>query len=203
MVERSVPLAAMADAMLAWELNGAPIPLAHGGPLRIVVPGYSGVNSVKYVKRLAFTVEQSLAAIQQTGYRMSPLGEKHKSSEPSVWEMSPKSWINSPTAEGGTLRTGLVVVRGVAFGGTAAAQKVEVSVDGAQTWREARLLGPDMGRYAWRAFALAVPLSGGTHTLMSRVWDARGMVQAEHRIENAGGYSNSSWRDHAVQVTVV
>jgi sulfite oxidase len=50
-VERSVPLEAMDNAILAWEMNGEPIPLAHGGPLRVIVPGYYGVNNVKYVKR--------------------------------------------------------------------------------------------------------------------------------------------------------
>jgi sulfite dehydrogenase len=192
----------MADALLAWELNGAPLPVAHGGPLRVVVPGFTGVNSVKYVKRLAFTVEQSPAAIQQTGYRMSPPGEKHKPSEPSVWEMAPKSWINSPLPEGSALRAGRVVIEGVAFGGINAAAKVEVSIDGGASWKPARFIGPDMGRYAWRQFALAVQLPAGTHTLMSRVTDSKGTVQAEARIENAGGYSNSSWRDHAVTLTV-
>ena len=75
MVERSVPASAMADALLPWEMNGAPIPLAHGGPLRLIVPGYNGVNNVKYIKRLAFTTAQSDAAIRRTGYRMSPPGE--------------------------------------------------------------------------------------------------------------------------------
>ena len=55
MVERSVPWTAMEDAILAWELNGRPIPLAHGGPLRLIIPGYYGVNNIKYVKRVAFT----------------------------------------------------------------------------------------------------------------------------------------------------
>ena len=61
-VERSVPLQALEDAMLAWEMNGEPMPHAHGGPLRLIVPGYSGVNNIKYVKRLAFTREQTDAA---------------------------------------------------------------------------------------------------------------------------------------------
>ncbi len=70
MVERSVPKDAMADALLAWEMNGAPIPLAHGGPLRLVVPGYNGVNNVKYIKRLAFTAKETDAKIMAHGYRM-------------------------------------------------------------------------------------------------------------------------------------
>lgn len=76
MVERSIPLEAVDDAILAWEINGQPIPLAHGGPLRLVVPGYTGVNNVKYIKQLAFTKEQSAANIQQNSYRLAPVGEK-------------------------------------------------------------------------------------------------------------------------------
>jgi sulfite dehydrogenase len=89
MVERSVPLEAMEDALLAWEMNDDPIPLAHGGPLRVIVPGYNGVNNVKYVKQLAFTAEQSEARIQTTGYRLSPPGTKGDPSQPSIWAMAP------------------------------------------------------------------------------------------------------------------
>ncbi len=202
MVERSVPLSAMTDALLAWEVNGVPIPLAHGGPLRIIVPGYSGVNNVKYIKRLAFTTQQSDAAIQKTGYRLSPPGQKGDPSQPSVWEMGVKSWINSPGPEGGAVPAGLVQVKGVAFGGVHAVKAVEVSVDGGKTWKEARFVGPDLGRYAWRQFALAVQLPAGTHTLASRAIDAQGNRQPEERFENAAGYNNNSWRDHAFQVTV-
>lgn len=202
MVERSVPLKAMGDALLAWELNGAPIPLAHGGPLRIIVPGYSGVNNVKYIKRLAFTAQESDAAIQKTGYRLSAPGQKGDPSQPSIWEMGVKSWINSPAPEGGTVPAGMVQVKGVAFGGAHAVKAVEVSVDGGKTWKEARFVGPDLGRYAWRQFALAVQLPPGTHTIASRAIDAQGNRQPEERVENAGGYNNASWRDHALQVTV-
>src|SRR3546814_16200318 len=58
-IERSVPISALEDAILAWELNGQALPLAHGGPLRMIVPGYTGVNSIKYIKHLAFTKEKS------------------------------------------------------------------------------------------------------------------------------------------------
>lgn len=83
-VERSVPLSAIEDSILAWEMNGEPLSLAHGGPLRVIVPGYTGVNSIKYIKRLAFTAEQSPASIQQNSYRMSPLVLKlHLKTRPS------------------------------------------------------------------------------------------------------------------------
>lgn len=202
-VERSVPADAMADALLAWELNGQPIPLAHGGPLRLVVPGYTGVNSIKYLRRLAFTAAESDAAIQQTDYRITPAEEKsQRPTDPSVWQMPPKSWINAPLPETGTLRAGPVRVEGVAFCGVHAVQRVELSIDGGATWRRAELVGPDLGRFAWRQFALSVDLPAGRHVLASRVTDVRGNVQAENRVENKGGYLNSSWRDHAVTVTV-
>ena len=96
LVERSVPVKALDDALLAWEMNGEPLSLAHGGPLRLVVPGYQGVNNIKYVKRVAFGSAQSQARIMSHGYRMSPPGSKASPDQPSVWEMGVKSWINGP-----------------------------------------------------------------------------------------------------------
>jgi sulfite dehydrogenase len=201
-VERSVPLKAMEDALLAWEMNGEPVPHAHGGPLRLIVPGYSGVNNIKYIKRLAFTQTETDAKIQKTGYRMSPPGQKGDPSQPAVWEMDVKSWINAPAPEAGPVRAGMVQIHGVAMGGMNAAARVEVSLDGGQTWKEARLVGPDLGRYAWRQFVLPVKLAPGTYLLASRATDNKGKVQVEATPDNAGGYLNSGWRAHAVQITV-
>lgn len=202
-VERSVPLRAMADAMLAWEMNGAPISLAHGGPLRLIVPGYTGVNNVKYIKRLAFTPEQSEANIQRNRYRMSPPGEKGNPNYPSVWEMGTKSWINSPAPDNGPVPAGMVQIKGVAFGGIRAVKGVEVSIDGGKTWKAARFVGPDIGKYAWRQFVLGVKLPAGTHTIASRAIDTEGNLQPEEPLENNSGYNNNSWRNHALQITVV
>ena len=202
MVERSVPIKALPDALLAWELNGAPIPLAHGGPLRLVLPGYSGINNVKYVKRVAFSAKESDARIMSHGYRVTPPGATAEPNQPSVLEMSVKSWINGPTADNGPMSAGPVQIHGVAFGGTQPVQRVEVSTDGGKTWRDARLVGPDLGRFAWRQFVYTTRLTAGTHTLASRATDAAGNVQPETRIENIGGYNNASWLDHAVKVTV-
>lgn len=201
-VERSVPLAALEDALLAWEMNGEPVPLAHGGPLRLIVPGYTGVNNIKYIKQLAFTPKESEAKIMSHGYRISPPGSKGDPSQPSVQEMSVKSWINSPIPEDGQLAAGMVQIQGVAFGGMDAVKGVEVSIDGGKTWKQARLIGPDMGKYAWRQFALLAHLPKGTHTLASRATDVKGNVQPETRGENQSGYNNTSWADHAVTVTV-
>lgn len=201
-VERSVPLAALEDALLAWEMNGEPVPLAHGGPLRLIVPGYTGVNNIKYIKQLAFTPKESEAKIMSHGYRISPPGSKGDPSQPSVQEMSVKSWINSPIPEDGQQAAGMVQIQGVAFGGMDAVKGVEVSIDGGKTWKQARLIGPDMGKYAWRQFALLAHLPKGTHTLASRATDVKGNVQPETRGENQSGYNNTSWADHAVTVTV-
>ena len=206
MVERSVPVAAMSDALLAWEMNGAPISLAHGGPLRLIVPGYTGVNNIKYIKQLEFTAQESDARIMSHGYRISPPGGKGDPSQPSVQEMTVKSWINSPNAEGGVastaLKAGLTQIHGVAFGGLNAVKGVEVSVDGGKTWQAARLVGPDLGKYAWRQFVLQASLRAGSLTLASRATDSAGNVQPETRGENQSGYNNTSWADHAVKVTV-
>jgi len=201
-VERSVPVAAMVDALLAWEMNGAPISLAHGGPLRLIVPGYTGVNNIKYIKQLAFTSAESDARIMSHGYRITPPGAKADPAQPSVQEMTVKSWINSPNGEGGATAAGLMQIQGVAFGGLNAVKKVEVSIDGGKSWREARLVGPDMGKYAWRQFVLSARLPAGNYMLASRATDSAGHVQPETRGENVSGYNNTSWADHAVKVTV-
>ncbi|MEO0763809.1 MAG: molybdopterin-dependent oxidoreductase, partial [Pseudomonadota bacterium] len=121
MVERSVPIAAHEQALLVWELNGEPLPLAHGGPLRLVVPGYYGVNNVKHVKRLAFTEEETQAKIQQSGYRMREVGAGGAPDQPSMFEMNVKSWVTHPLLDAST---GRVLISGVALGGTETLDKV-------------------------------------------------------------------------------
>ena len=202
LVERSVPIEALGDAILAWELNGEPIPLAHGGPLRLVVPGYQGVNNIKYIKRLAWTTVRTKARSMATRYRLQPPGTKTSPDQRSVWEMVVKSWINGPLSEEGPLKAGMTQIHGVAFAGMQPVQGVEVSVDGGATWNRAQLIGPDLGRFAWRQFVLPVRLAPGTHVLASRATDAAGHAQPAEREENIRGYNNNSWRDHAVTVTV-
>lgn len=202
-VERSVPLSATEDAILAWEINGEPLPLAHGGPLRVIVPGYTGVNSVKYIKHLAFTKEQSPASIQQNSYRFSPIGVKGTPKHDALWELPPKSWISYPSQPDETVKAGKVQISGVALGGMSAPKAVEVSVDGGKNWQKATFVGPDLGKYAWREFVLGVELAPGTHQLASRTTSEDGKSQPEERIENNRGYINNSWRDHMVTVKVV
>jgi sulfite dehydrogenase len=201
-VERSVPLAAMQDALLAWEMNGSPVPLAHGGPLRLIVPGYQGVNNIKYIKELTFSAQESDAKIMSHGYRITPQGGKSDPSQPSVQEMNIKSWINSPFTDGGPVKPGKVQIQGVAFGGLHAVKGVEVSINGGKTWQQARFVGPDLGKYAWRQFVLETLLGSGSYTLASRATDTAGKSQPETRGENQSGYNNNSWADHAFKITV-
>lgn len=202
-IERSVPLSAVEDAILAWEINGEALPLAHGGPLRVIVPGYTGVNSIKYIKHLAFTKDQSPASIQQNSYRFSPIGVKGTPQYDAVWELPPKSWINYPSQPDEEVKAGKVQISGVALGGMSAAKKVEVSINGGKDWQEAKFVGPDLGKYAWREFVLGAELSAGTHQLASRTTSEDGKSQPEDRIENNRGYINNSWRDHMVTVKVI
>jgi sulfite dehydrogenase len=200
-VERSVPWTAMESAILAWELNGEPIPLAHGGPLRVIIPGYYGVNNVKYVKRVAFTENETPASIQSSGYRVRPIGQKGAPMQPTMWEMNLKSFVTHP-AGNAPLRAGPTQVHGVAWSGESPVSAVEVSIDGGKTWRAARFFGPDMGRYAWRQFVLPVTLAAGSYDITSRAIAEDGEVQPELRVENERAYAHNGWRDHAVKVTV-
>ncbi|NWO04811.1 MAG: sulfite oxidase [Alteromonadaceae bacterium] len=198
-VERSIPTRALESALLAWEMNDEPLPRTHGGPLRLVVPGYYGVNNIKYVKNVAFTENQTDAKIQASSYRIRDVGVKGSPDQPSMWEMNVKSWVTAPLESG---QNGRNMIYGVAFGGTAALEGVEVSVDGGKTWKQARFLGPDLGPYAWRPFVLAADLSSGQHRIVSRATDVEGNTQPEGRTDNERGYGHNGWSDHGVTITV-
>ncbi|GHE19625.1 sulfite oxidase [Halomonas urumqiensis] len=199
MVERSIPTEALESALLAWEMNDEPLDRAHGGPLRLVVPGYYGVNNVKYVRQLAMTEEQTDAKIQVSGYRVRDVGVSGSSDQPSMWEMNVKSWVTLPLD---TTHEGRNLIYGVAFGGTKAIDKVEVSVDGGESWQEAEIIGPDLGPYAWRPFVLATELSSGEHRIVSRATDMDGNSQPRERTDNERGYGHNGWEDHGVSVNV-
>jgi DMSO/TMAO reductase YedYZ molybdopterin-dependent catalytic subunit len=198
-VERSVPLSVLDTAILAWDMNGAPVPVAHGGPLRLIVPGYYGVNNIKYVKQIAFTDKETDVNIQKSGYRMRPVGQKGAPDQPSMWGMSIKSWVTHPLKES---EKGPVQIYGVAFGGTNAVKSVEVTVDGGKTWKAARFVGPDLGRYAWRTFVLSADLKPGSYMIASRATDTKGVKQPENYEENERGYGHNGWKSPAVDVTI-
>lgn len=203
-VERSVPVdKALNDCLLVWEMNGAALPLIHGGPLRLVVPGYFGVNNVKWVKRIALTEEETGASIQASSYRFRDIGEAGTPAHPSMYRMPVKSWLNGPGADGISVSPGPTSLHGVSFSGERGIEKVEVSADGGQSWLEAQLVGPDLGPDAWRSFVLPVDLSLGNHRFVSRATDRAGDIQPRDAIPNHRGYGHNGWYDPALEIEVV
>ena len=196
-VERSVPLKVYKDAILAWEMNGVPLPNAHGGPLRSIPPGYFGINNVKHLGKLAFTETESDVKYMKTSYRISPIGKKGPE-YPSCWEMPIKSWIVRPTEY---VKAGKVQIAGVAMGGTKKVKSVKVSIDGGQSWKKAKFVGPDLGKYAWRQFVFEANLEPGNYNLASKA-SAGSDTQPELRYENRRGYAHNGWKDHSVNVEV-
>lgn len=200
-VERSVPKKVYKDAMLAWEMNGVPLPNAHGGPLRMVTPGYFGINNVKHLGQVAFTKTESTVKYMKSSYRISPIGKKG-SQYPSCWEMPVKSWITRPTDETGTVKAGNVQIVGVAMGGTKKVRSVKVSIDGGQSWKKAKFVGPDLGKYAWRQFVFEANLAPGSYNLASKA-STGGKTQPELRYENRRGYAHNGWKDHSANIKAV
>ena len=192
-VERSIPIEkGMTDCLIAWELNGEPIPLSHGGPVRLVVPGYFGCNQIKYVQHIAATLEQSKAKIQQSGYRFREIGKKGNADQPSMWRMPVKSWIVSSQ----TISEGRHRFNGVAFSGERGVKAVEYSLDG-ENWQEASFYGPDLGVHAWRCFQFEIENApAAAIAVYTRATDTAGDVQPKERAENERGYGNNSWFDH-------
>jgi len=203
-VERSIPISkALGDTLLAWEMNGAPIPITHGGPLRLIVPGFYGCNHIKYVKQLAFADKETNATIQRTGYRLRPIGVAGNPKQPSMWRMPVKSWVNGPGADGVPVLAGRVTFYGVALSGERGIRRVEISLDRGKTWVNARLEGPDLGPNAWRVFSYTVKLAPGQYMVASRATDSKDDVQPIHRVENERGYGYNAWLDAALTVNLV
>jgi len=183
------------EVVLAWEMNGAPLPPVHGGPVRVVVPGYIGARSVKWLDRVELRAEPWDGHFQVTAYRLlapdeapapgvgMPLGEVALNAE-----------ILEPAA-GARVAAGRVAARGYAFaGGERQVARVDVSADGGATWRRAELL-EDLGRWAWRLWRAELDLGPGEHELCVRAWDSAGATQPENpaTVWNPKGYANSAW----------
>jgi sulfite oxidase len=203
-VERSIPIGkAMRDVLLAFELNGKPLPVAHGGPVRLVVPGYYAINWIKYPSKVAFTAEESRAPIMAADYRICPVdAEAADSSKPTCWAMNVKSWVTVPLDDS-QRRPGPVTAVGVAFAGERPIQRVEVTTDGGASWNDATLVGPDLGPAAWRQFSFTFHAAAGSYTLASRATDSAGNTQPEHLEPNLHGYQANGWREPAVNIQVV
>lgn len=185
----SIPLAkaTAGEVLLAWTMNGRPLPLVHGGPVRVVVPGYIGARSVKWVTGVTVRDRPSDNYFQAVAYRLPPEGAP-------LGPVAPGSDILAP-GERAVLPAGPVMVHGYAFGGDEhGVDRVEVSADGGLSWRPADL-DPAYGRWAWRLWRAVLDLPAGEITIVARAWDLDGVCQPESAasVWNPGGYVNNAW----------
>jgi sulfite oxidase len=203
---RSIPLArALAsDTIIAYRMNGEPLSLAHGAPLRLVVPGWAGDHWVKWLTGIHVQAEEADGFFMQTAYRVpnapvSPGAIVAPHEMRSATTFPVKSLIATPE-EGHTTRVGVQEVAGVAFSGEAAIQSVEISLDGAKTWRPAELEGAaGMGR--WQVFRLRAPKqTPGPMTAIARAIERGDRVQPEHAAWNPSGYFWNGWHRVSWQV---
>lgn len=191
---RSIPVEkAMApETLLAYEMNGEPLPAVHGFPLRAIVPGWIGSANVKWLVRVAVLEQPHDGHFMVKGYRFprSPVapGEKVDPKDMEVvTELDVKSVIAQP-GDGARIATGSVKVTGAAWAGEAEIARVDVSTDFGRTWQPARL-GADRARYAWRLWELDwMVRERGAYLLMSRATDSRGRTQPIAPFWNPNGY---------------
>jgi sulfite oxidase len=181
--------------LLAWQLNGEDLPAVHGGPVRVVVPGYIGARSVKWVQRLTALGRPSSNYYQETAYRLLPSGgTPGPGAGVSLGPVSLNSDILLP-ADGATVPAGDVEVCGYAYSGDGPGiSHVEVSLDDGHTWVHADL-NDDMGPWTWRLWSTRLHLPAGKLQISVRAWDASGATQPESAqgVWNAKGYANNSW----------
>jgi sulfite oxidase len=182
------------EVMLAWAMNGEPLAPIHGAPLRVVVPGYIGARSVKWLDRIELRAEPWHGYFQHVVYRLLPEdGAPGPGAGMPLGLVALNADVLSP-AEGQTVTAGLVEVRGYAFaGGERHVARVDVSLDRGRTWSQAELL-EDLGRWAWRQWRITVELAPGEHEIVARAWDSSAATQPEDEatLWNPKGYVNNA-----------
>jgi DMSO/TMAO reductase YedYZ molybdopterin-dependent catalytic subunit len=203
--QRSIPVdvATSTDVLLAYELNGAPLPPQHGSPLRGVVAGWYGMTNVKWLSAIT-AIDTPFEGYQQTAaYRL-----RQTEDDPGVplSRMVPRSLIVPPGipdffTRARTLRAGDCELTGRTWSGTASIVTVEVSTDAGRTWQAAEVDAPPPMVGEWQGWRYAWPAEVGVHELCCRATDAAGNHQPLQAEWNRGGYINNAV--HRVPVTVV
>ncbi len=182
------------EVLLAWAMDGTPLPAVHGAPLRAVVPGQIGARSVKWLRRITVAAEPSASHFQAVAYRLRRPDEPAEPGAGIALGPWPVTCALLKPAAGERLPAGPVEVAGFALaGGGRAIARVDVSADGGATWRAADLL-EDQGPWAWRRFRAELHPAPGPTELVARAWDASGATQPEHAatVWNPGGYANTA-----------
>ena len=196
---RSLPLEkAMRDVLLAWDMNGAPLTRLHGAPLRVVVPGWFGMASAKWLVGLRVESAPSDNHFMVRGYRWNHPGEDPATAPP-VESMRVKSLITWPR-EGADVRPGDIDVRGVAWTGEGTVTDVHLGVGESGDPIAAKFLDPAVPG-AWRRWTARVTLATGRSTLRAVAKDSNGEAQpAAARVNNAG-YGNNSIHEVSVHAS--
>lgn len=203
---RGIPIArAMApNTLVAWAMNGQPLTLAHGAPLRLVVPGWAGDHWIKWLTHIGMQKAEPEGFYMQTAYKyptspVEPGAQVLPANMRSLTTFPVKSVVARPT-EGAKVPAGKQELAGCAFSGDAALAKVEVSTDGGKSWKAAALEGDaDVGR--WQVWRHSFDAKPGRFTVMVRATDKKGNVQPERAAWNPSGYFHNAW--HAVSWEVV
>lgn len=187
------------DVILAYEMNGEPLTPEHGFPLRLLVPGWYGMASVKWLKRIE-VIDYAFKGFHQTEYYVyTNEGAYDGHERERVTSMRVKSFVLSHT-RGQALASGKHNIHGVAWSGEGHVTKVEVSTDDGKTWAVARL-DESESPYSWQKWRFDWNADQpGYYLLRSRATNANGDCQPMNAPWNFRGFANNSI--HAVPVTV-
>ncbi|HLZ75785.1 molybdopterin-dependent oxidoreductase [Phenylobacterium sp.] len=185
------------EVMLAYEMNGAPLPLLNGYPLRLIVPGYYGTYWVKHITDLTVLEQESQSYWMQKAYRIPdndcacvPAGTAPPATRP-IGKLNVRSFITN-LADGQSAKASpRTLVRGVAFDGGSGIAGVELSTDGGKTWTPASL-GQDHGKYSFREWSAHAPLAAGEHQLVARATSKAGDVQPLTASWNPSAYMRNA-----------
>jgi DMSO/TMAO reductase YedYZ molybdopterin-dependent catalytic subunit len=194
--ERSLPLeeARRPEMLLAYEVNGEPLPPQHGFPLRLIVPGWYGMTHVKWLERISLIREPFEGYQQMKQYRTKQTADELGDA---VTRILPRSLIVPPGIPDFPdrqrfLGPGTCRLEGRAWSGWAPVERVELSVDGGRTWHDAELDEP-VGDFGWRRWTYRwEDVEPGTYELCSRATDGVGNVQPIDPEWNYGGYVNNA-----------
>lgn len=186
------------EVLLAWAMDGRPLPRIHGAPLRVIVPGWIGARSVKWLTRVTARAEPSGNYFQATAYRVLPAEADPGRAGPgdgiSLGPIALNCDILSPD-DGAHLPPGPTQITGYALAGDdRTVARVDVSLDGGRSWAQADL---DAGHdpWMWQHWRTTVNLPGGEVEVTARAWDSTGAAQPESpaHLWNPKGYVNNSW----------
>ena len=200
-----MPKARDRDVLVAFAMNGAPLEPEHGFPMRIVVPGFAGARSPKWLKTITVQDQPSGAHYQAADYKLYPPDMRPETEDLARGITIEAMPLNSAICEpacGTSLAAGRVEIRGYAVASDRAVVRVDLSGDGGRTWIQAEIEPEAASRWSWTFWHGTLDLPAGERELCVRAWDAAGQTQPALPDEtwNFKGYLSAAW--HRVRVTV-